>query len=265
VTGIAVAPTNSYIQKIMSAKNGNGKDKVKGVFPSPDGRPSKATPEKIQAILDDIALGLTEEQACAANDVHQTTWIDWKNNTDKFPELRERAKARRIKALLKQMEEAREQKLDWREPAWKLERTTKGQFADPAKAALNVQQNNTFMISREEGRAIDAQVARIMPEVDKLLEEHALDEIEGPAVYDHPPSQAPHEHKLLENAREQVAPHLIRASDVDSLGRVEKSPEPEHVRQRDKKPLAGPLSARQMRLEQDRRMGRADGDGKRPF
>ncbi len=53
-----------------------------------EGRPTKATPARIKAILRDIALGLTQERACACNGVHFTTWIDWKNNADKFPELR---------------------------------------------------------------------------------------------------------------------------------------------------------------------------------
>jgi hypothetical protein len=124
----------AFRRKLMSANQSNGKAKNKV------GRPTKATPARIKSILDDLALGLTEAQACAYNDVHFTTWIDWKNDTEKYPELRDKAQARRIKVLQKRKQEAMEQKLDWKEPAWDLERIFPNQFADPAKVALHLNQ-----------------------------------------------------------------------------------------------------------------------------
>jgi len=237
------------------------------------GRPTKATPELLEAILADMALGLTEEEACALSGIDDATFYRWKQRPE-FRNLRARAAAVRIKErLAKKDAAAAAGNSCWKSYAWDLEKVYRNRFGED-KLTLNAQQNN-FMITREEAREIDAQVERIMPEVDKLLEEHALDEIEGPAVYDHPPSQAPREHEHLESAREQVAPHSIKANDTGSLNGVEKSPkpepepvvplEPEPVRWRDRKPLPGPLSARQLRLEQERSMGRADGDGKMPF
>jgi len=160
----------------MSAKNGNGKANPKAE-PNKGGRPTKATRERIKAILEDLTLGLTEEQACAANDVHFTTFIDWKNNTDKFPELRAKAQALRIKFLLKRKREAMEQKLDWKEVAWELERIYKNQFADPAKLALqfNQQINNTPWSSEAE---LD-EARRVLDEVDARQKRRVLDEVDA--------------------------------------------------------------------------------------
>jgi hypothetical protein len=133
-----------------------------------EGRPTKATPARIKAILRDIALGLTQEQACACNGVHWTTWIDWKNNTEKYPELRAQASARRIKVLLKRKQELADKHLDWKEPAWDLERNHhfKDQFADPAKATLQLnQQINNLVLTEadlaEARRILDA--AKALP------------------------------------------------------------------------------------------------------
>ena len=50
---------------------------------NPVGRPSKF-PEKHKAILRDIALGLTIEDACALNDITPETLKSWRDNNDDF-------------------------------------------------------------------------------------------------------------------------------------------------------------------------------------
>jgi hypothetical protein len=116
-----------------------------------EGRPTKATPARIKAILDDIALGLTQEQACALHGVDVTNWIRWKNDTQRFPELRAQAEARRIKILLKRKQELADKHLDWKEPAWDLERNHnfRDQFADPAKVALQLNQQINNLVLTE--------------------------------------------------------------------------------------------------------------------
>jgi hypothetical protein len=62
------------------------------------GRPTKATPKLVEAILTDIATGLTREQACAFNGVSITAFREWEKRPE-FPDLRARSEAARIKFL----------------------------------------------------------------------------------------------------------------------------------------------------------------------
>src|SRR3981081_3763777 len=118
----------------------NGKGKTKPKAKRKIGRPHKAQPERIAAILGDISqFGMTEEQACAHNDVNVTTWCDWKKLPE-FADLRAKAQARRIIVLQTQMLDAMAKKLDWRAIAWQMERIFKEQFADPNKVALQLNQ-----------------------------------------------------------------------------------------------------------------------------
>lgn len=119
-----------------------------------EGRPTKATPARIKAILGYIADNYTEAQACALAGIHQSNWIDWKKNTDRYPELRAKAEALWIRAKLKRKKELADKKLDWKEPAWDLERRFKDQFADPAKVALHLTQNNNTL-NLMDGQALE--------------------------------------------------------------------------------------------------------------
>lgn len=108
------------------------------------GRPTKASPELIESVLADIALGLTREMACASNGISLNTWQAIEKRKQ-YPGLRARALATRIKYLLQAMEENRGFG-NWKVYAWMLERTKayEGQFADPSgpKIAIGVTQNN---------------------------------------------------------------------------------------------------------------------------
>ena len=82
-----------------------------------EGSVTKGTSARILAILDDISDGLTQGQACALHGVNVTTWMRWKNNSERYPQLRDAADARRIKVLKKRKQELAHKKLDWHEPA----------------------------------------------------------------------------------------------------------------------------------------------------
>src|SRR5258708_5691840 len=98
----------------MSAKNGNGKAKPKSK--NKGGRPTKATHERLAAILEDLTLGMTEEQACAGNGVHISTFIDWKNKPE-FSDLRAKAQYARLKVLLAKQEN---EPADWKRWGWQV-------------------------------------------------------------------------------------------------------------------------------------------------
>jgi len=118
----------------MNAIQSNEKTKPKAK--RKNGRPTKGTPDRIAAILDDIALGMTEEQAVAGNGVHITTWCDWKNKPE-FEGLRAKAQYARLKVLLAKQETDPD---DWRRWGWQLERIFRTQFGDPAKIGVQINQ-----------------------------------------------------------------------------------------------------------------------------
>ncbi len=116
----------------LHGTNGQAKPKRKG------GRPTKATDERMAAILDDIAQGMTEEQACAGHGIHFTTWYDWKKKPE-YANVRARAQYLRIKWLMHKQET---EPVSWKRWEWQLERIYKTQFGDPAKIQINQQFNN---------------------------------------------------------------------------------------------------------------------------
>ncbi len=129
----------------------------------------RATTERIQIILTDIALGLNETEACAVSGINPRTWLRWKRMSRAFPTLSAHAAGIRKKELLKRKVLLADAKLDWKEAAWDLERRFREEFADPAKAPLALQQHNTFLISREKVREIEVMRAELLPEVDARL------------------------------------------------------------------------------------------------
>lgn len=121
-------------------------------------RLTKATPERIEAILADIANGLTKEQACACNGVSATSFRKWEQRAE-FPDLRARAQGLRIKALLAKLEAAAEAgKSAWKSYAWELKKIYRNQFGDQA---LTIFEQNNYQLSDEKARAIEARVQRL--------------------------------------------------------------------------------------------------------
>lgn len=121
-------------------------------------RLTKTTPERIEAILADIANGLTKEQACACNGVSATSFRKWEERPE-FPDLRARAQGLRIKALLAKLEAAAESgNSAWKSYAWELEKIYRQQFGD---TCVTIFEQNNYQLSEEKARAIDARVRRL--------------------------------------------------------------------------------------------------------
>ena len=121
-------------------------------------RLTKATPERIEAILADIANGLTKEQACACNGVSATSFRKWEERPE-FPDLRARAQGLRIKALLAKLEAAAESgNSAWKSYAWELEKIYRHQFGD---TSVTIFEQNNYQLSEERARAIEARVQRL--------------------------------------------------------------------------------------------------------
>jgi hypothetical protein len=304
----------------MSANQSNGKARPKAK--RKNGRPAKGTPNRIAAILDDIALGMTEEQAVAGNGVHITTWCDWKNKPE-FEGLRAKAQYARLKVLLTKQETDPD---DWRRWGWQLERIFRTQFGDPAKIGVQINQQfnngNSLALSQAEledarqrldrmdllkrkwkmGTSTNAELREIMiKERDEL--QRAIDCLDagmtpveeaqqqlyqihkessgGPyrqrddrqspirAIEGHVTDSNDHHQLAIEDATEPeraTSGTSMRASETDpSSGQRQAEPTapPEHIRQRDRKPQAGPLSLRQSWLQHEKE--RRGGDGKGIF
>ena len=190
------------------------------------GRPTKATPERIEAVLADMARGFNREQACAHNGCSHDQWQEWEKRPE-FPTLRHRAEAQRINYLINAIEAAVRSKLDWRAYWVQLERLKayRDQFGDPAKVfALPLSNNGFAYTPTPEAQAeIDAQRQRCRA----MIEDK--DEWSPPARDIE--VQVEHEPLVVKNQRmpeptleeepnsrpQQPGPHSMRASDMDPL------------------------------------------------
>ncbi len=105
-----------------------------------EGRPSKASAERIASILKDLARGFTVEQACAGNGTSHDQFEEWQKRPE-FPVLRAAAQYARIDWLLSRIEDAKGF-VGWQRYTWLLEhlKVYRDQFSDP-KAALSVHLN----------------------------------------------------------------------------------------------------------------------------
>jgi hypothetical protein len=132
------------------------------------GQRIEATPELIEAVLGDLAHGLTREWACALNGISHDLWQQWEKRPE-FAGLRARAIGARVKYLLGRLE-VEENPAIAKSLQWLLERTKsyQNQFAPPSPGfALGIQQN--FTISVEQARQIEDQRTRLLPKVNALL------------------------------------------------------------------------------------------------
>src|SRR5215469_1812417 len=124
------------------------------------GRPTKATPKLIDAILADLANGMSREQACACNDVSIGTFREWEKRPE-FPDLRAKAQGLRIKALLALQEAAAQagEQWRWKHYTWSLEKIYRRQYGDSAE--LVIYEQNNYELSEEKVREIEARVERL--------------------------------------------------------------------------------------------------------
>ena len=122
------------------------------------GRPTKATPELIEAILEDVASGLTYEQACALHDVSARQVQEWQNKPE-FPLLRARKEAARIKDMQRRIMNCTHQDGDWKRYQWFLKCKFPQQFGD--QPMINLTQNN-YQLPEAKAKEIDARVQRLL-------------------------------------------------------------------------------------------------------
>jgi hypothetical protein len=107
------------------------KPKSKGGPPN-----KKRSDELLAAIFDDMALGMTEAQACAGHGVRAETFSRWKN-LQECEGLRERAQYYQIKRLIGLVEG---DQMGFKRFQWMLERIYRTQYGDPARIGVQVNQ-----------------------------------------------------------------------------------------------------------------------------
>lgn len=123
-----------------------------------------ATKELIEAILADLARGLTKAQACAANGITDRTLRNWEKRKE-FPDLKDKADAIIIKDMLKKIEQCNNprEEGDWKRWQWLLQKRFPKQFGDDPML-LAMQQNNYYQLPEEKTKEIDARVQRLLDE-----------------------------------------------------------------------------------------------------
>jgi hypothetical protein len=105
------------------------------------GRPTKRTPEAEAKLAQAVALGLTDEEACALVGIHIETFRLWTKQDGFFGALKA-AKAQRLAQRLNRVESG---ELGWQGTAWILERCYQGRFSRP-ELQINQQFNNTVNV-----------------------------------------------------------------------------------------------------------------------
>ena len=253
----------------------------------PEGNPTKATPDRIQAVLADCALGLNEKEATAVNGVNYDAWLRWKNKSKRFPGLAAHAAGIRKRVLLQRMEDMANQKKDWKEAAFLLERRFP-EFADP-KVAIQLNQHihgagdNGAAISQEQleearKRLDEVKALQVARREAKERGETTIRRPDG-SIIEEPIIQAPVPgvvgQTFNRTPKDEREPRAIEdqstAKPVPEPERpvpaqppqVNQSPAEPPTPWRDRKPLAGPLSTRQRWLVEER--VRKGGEGKRPW
>lgn len=114
--------------------------------PRRGGRPTKKTPEVIQAIYEALLAGGTLTDSAKAAGVGRKTVYDWMAQDAEFAEKVEEAKLERRKLYLTKIQEAAE-KGTWQAAAWILERTMPDEFSRNAK--VNVSQNGPVVVEQK--------------------------------------------------------------------------------------------------------------------
>lgn len=124
----------------------------------------KATPEVLAGILEDLALGLTRAQACAAHGVHVNSLKQWEKRPE-FEGLRAKTEAARIKFLLQKISECDSNSGDWKRYKFFLETRWPEQFG---QGILMAQQNN-FFLDEVKSRELSDRAKRLLESEDKRL------------------------------------------------------------------------------------------------
>ena len=107
--------------------------------------------------------------ACKALGIREE---DLKRRLEDDPKLGQRLARKEqttVEELVSRIREAKDKNTEWRGAAWLLERGYPDHFAARAPALNISQQNNTFTITIQQARQIEARRARLLPQIDKRL------------------------------------------------------------------------------------------------
>jgi hypothetical protein len=138
------------------------------------GRPSKKTPEIVDALLKVIATGAPYSICAASVGLHPDTIMVWKREDRKFASAVEKAAAKSALRLLEKIEKHGEESFP--PLAWILERRFPQQFSRP-EVQLNVQTNtqvnvgDQFVISVKGAEAVENRTRKLDCEVEHLFED----------------------------------------------------------------------------------------------
>jgi hypothetical protein len=93
-----------------------------------EGRPTLYTPELTNRLADHIAVGLTDEEAAALEDISPDCINRWRKSNPEFCDTVKKAEAQRLKLRLAKIERG---ELGWQGTAWALERIYPTRFSRP--------------------------------------------------------------------------------------------------------------------------------------
>lgn len=116
------------------------------------GRPAKITLALVEFIGELIALGMTEEQACAANRVSHKSFESAKRRKPEFAGAIKNAQADFLAAGLRDI---RAGKAGWQGAAWILERRHKPQFNRTDNHALTTPAGEGFVLTDAEAADLE--------------------------------------------------------------------------------------------------------------
>ena len=106
---------------------------------SPNGRPTKRTPQLEADLLDAIAVGTPYALACQSVGICDDTFVEWRKSDPEFARKVDEATGRMVVKHLKRIREHGEE--NFAPLAWTLERRFPEHFAKRPEVAVAVQQN----------------------------------------------------------------------------------------------------------------------------
>jgi hypothetical protein len=131
--------------------------------------------EKLKTIVRGIALGLTVEQSCALVQVSHDWFTQHTKPGSEHEQLRDAAQAAMIQARLKAIDKigkdahrTGDYKTALNAEIWRLEKIYRRQYGPDERGALGIQ-NNTFVISYEQAKEIEAMRTDLLPGVQARL------------------------------------------------------------------------------------------------
>ena len=122
-----------------------------------EGRPTLYTPELANRLADHIAVGLTDEEAAALEDISPDCINRWRKSNPEFCVAIKKAEAQRLKLRLERIEVG---EAGWQGTAWALERIYPKRFSRPD--VQFAQQINVSTDSGKRGIVMSAETCKAL-------------------------------------------------------------------------------------------------------